>query len=193
MEAEGVGESKTNGAWAWFEKWKKIFRPNQHELTWKGNWLENGYCKDCRYCCGPQDTTTPWPMAILPGQMRPNLEDDFYLLNFNTAYLAEKGCKSDTASGCRLSLAEKPVACGLFPLVLANGKIYLYQNCPAVLFTPPARFYGLALEAAKMLNNYELEDLRHISLDFDPETLADHFIDLHVRIFDENGKMNIME
>lgn len=186
-------EMKARGAWDYLRKWQKKFCHNQHDIEWEGTWLENGYCKDCQFCCGPQDSSTPWPMALLPHQLKPDLQDDFYLLNYNTAYLAEKGCKADTPTGCRLQLAERPVACSLFPIVLANGGLYLYQNCPAALFTPLAVFYELALKAAQMLNNFSLSDLRHISLAFEAETLADHFINLHVRIFDADGKKEILE
>lgn len=184
---------KEKGAWHYLKKWEKVFAGKSPSLEWKDGWLENGYCRDCRYCCGPQDSTEPYPMGLLPEQLGPGLEDRFHLLNFNTAYLAEAGCKSDGPHGCRLPLAQKPVACGLFPLVPANGKIYLYQNCPAVLFNPMARFYHFALLAVKSLERYSLEDLRHICLYFPPETLANRFIDLHVRIFDEAGKKLAME
>lgn len=174
------------GFWHYLELWRALF-PRRRPLRWRGDWLQNGYCRDCRYCCGPQDSNVPFPMALLPGQLRPTLSDDFYLLNADTAYLDARGCKSDTDHGCRLMRAQRPVACGLFPLVPANGSLYLYKTCPAVIFTPLDRLADLGLEAARWLSGFNLADLRHISLELPLRTLADHYISLNITLFDENG------
>lgn len=174
------------GFWHYLELWRERF-PRRRPLHWRGDWLQNGYCRDCRYCCGPQDSNTPFPMALLPSQLHANLEDDFYLLNADTAYLDARGCKADTDHGCRLPHAQRPVACGLFPLVLANGSLYLYKTCPAVIFTPLERLAALGLEAGRWLTGFSLENLRHISLDMGEQTLAERYISLSIGIFDENG------
>lgn len=179
------------GFWHYVDRWREIF-PRKRRLSWRDNRLQNGYCRDCRYCCGPQDSLVPFPMALLPSQIRPDLNKDFYLLDSDTAYIGSQGCKSDTPHGCRLSLAQRPVACGLFPLVLVNGSIYLYKTCPAVLFTPLVRFADLGLEAARFLLGFNLTELRHISLDLPCETLAQNYIDLRISIFDANGKTEIL-
>lgn len=127
-------------------------------------------------------------MPLLPGQVNAHTPEDFYLLDEATPYIGPQGCKSASASGCRLPPEKKPVACGLFPLVLINGKIYLYQNCPAVLFTPLARFLELAEYAAERLAAYSLADLRRLSLSMPCETLAAKYIDLHITVFDNSGK-----
>ena len=152
------------GFWHYLELWRALF-PRRRPLRWRGDWLQNGYCRDCRYCCGPQDSNAPFPMALLPGQLRPNLSDDFY----------------------RLMRAQRPVACGLFPLVPANGGLYLYKTCPAVIFTPLDRLADLGLEAARWLSGFNLADLRHISLELPLRTLADDYISLDITLFDENG------
>ena len=173
--------------WNNLKKWKHLFK-GQRPLHWNKSYLENDWCGDCRLCCGPQGTDEPFPMALLPAQMPPGYREHFYLLNDNTAYLAEKGCRSDSACGCVLERSERPVACGLFPFVLANGRLYLYINCPASLFTPLAWFYETGREIAKMLLNFSLEDLRHLSLSLSPEILSLKYVDLHIDIFNDEAK-----
>ncbi len=168
--------------WKYFNKWQPLFAETR-TLLWRGEWLDNPYCPDCRYCCGPQDSDTPFPMGLLPWQLRPNLADDFYLLNGDTAYLAAKGCKSDGPCGCKLERIKRPVACGLFPLVLANGALYLYKTCPAVLAVPLYRFFELGRDAAIYLHNFSDAELRHIALNLSLETLAANYIDLEIRLF----------
>lgn len=174
------------GFWHYLEFWRALF-PRRRALRWRETWLQNGYCRDCRYCCGPQDSNEPFPMALLPGQIHPHLSDDFYLLNADTAYLDARGCKADTDHGCRLRLTQRPVACGLFPLVLVNGGLYLYKTCPAVIFTPLDRLVDLGLEAARWLTGFSLTDLLHISLDIPAQTLAERYISLNISLFDANG------
>ncbi len=179
------------GFWHYLETWRGLF-PRRRSVRWRGTWLQNGYCRDCRYCCGPQDSSVPFPMALLPSQIRPDLDKDFFLLDGDTAYIGAQGCKSDTARGCRLPLALRPVACGLCPLVLANGGLFLYKTCPAVLFTPLLRFADLGLEAAHFLRRFSLEELRHISLELPCETLSRDYIDLRISLFDAEGSAEIL-
>ncbi|WP_300906847.1 hypothetical protein [uncultured Desulfovibrio sp.] len=170
----------------YFECWRALF-PCRRALRWRGTWLQNEYCRDCQYCCGPQDSNEPFPMALLPAQIHPGLSDNFYMLNADTAYLDARGCKASTDHGCRLELAQRPVSCGLFPLVPANGGLYLYKICPAVLFTPLNELADLGLEAARWLTGFTLMDLRHISLDIPAQTLAERYISLNISLFDLNG------
>lgn len=178
------------GFWDYVQRWREVF-PDERELRWVNGWLENDYCRDCRFCCGPQDSAMPFPMALSPAQAKNNAADRFHLLDCRTACLIQSGCKSSGPHGCRLSLAEKPIACGLFPIVLANGGLYLYQNCPAVVMTPLIRFMDIANEAAQMLAQLTKEELRHISLWPTAEKLAVSYIDLHISIFDARGKKTL--
>lgn len=180
-------QTAENGFWANLIEWRKILSA---PVEWRDGWLQNGYCADCRLCCGPQGKNDPpFPMPLLPGQVNAHTSDDFYLLDETTPYIGPEGCKSASASGCRLAPEKKPVACGLFPLVLINGKIYLYQNCPAVLFTPLLHFLELAEKAAERLAEYPLEDLKRLSIFMPCETLAAKYIDLRITVFDDSGKL----
>lgn len=175
------------GFWHYFGKWRNIFsRPAP--IVARDGWLDNPYCADCRFCCGPQDSPEPFPMALSPAQIAAGAEKDFYMLDDSTACLGAKGCKACGEHGCKLPRARRPLACGIFPIVLANGGLYLYQNCPAVLFTPLEEFYRLGRQVAESLDRLSLEELRHISLDIPIRTLAEKYIDLHIRIFNEDKK-----
>lgn len=164
------------------DKWATLFTGTE-KLRWDNGRLDNDYCQKCRYCCGPQGDDEPFPMALLPKQIDANTRENFYMLNANTAFLGREGCKSLTAGGCGLPQQKRPVACGLFPLVLANGKIYLYKNCPASHYTPLEEMKEYARKAAAMLNNLSLEELRHISLDLSREILDKKYIDLEMDVF----------
>lgn len=159
--------------------WGKLFN-EPRELTWKDNWLVNGYCIDCRYCCGPQDNAEPFPMALLPSQIHPGLSQQFYMLDATTAYLDARGCKALGRQGCSLQKQERPIACGLFPLVLANDNLWLYKFCPAVIFTPLVTWLPLARKAAEWLATMPASDIRRISIALDSTTLADRYINLHL-------------
>lgn len=176
-----------NGFWDYVARWRETFK-EERRLHWERNWIENDYCKDCRFCCGPQDSCVPFPMALMPKQLGPDNRENFHMLDNSTAFLAEEGCLADANTGCRLRLDQKPVACGLFPVVLANGALYLYQNCPAVIFSPIIRFLELGREAAVMLLQLSYDDLLHLSIWLNADTLARSYIDLRIRIFDEHGK-----
>ena len=170
---------------SYVEGWRQAF-PAPRELAWRGNWLVNGYCCDCRYCCGPQDNDTPFPMALLPSQIRPDLAEDFYLLDAQTAYMDGRGCKALGSRGCSLPKEHRPLACGLFPLVLANGGLWLYKICPASVLVPLADWLPLAGKARDWLATLPEEHLRHISISLDAATLTDRYINLHMTLFTEH-------
>jgi Fe-S-cluster containining protein len=161
--------------------WRRRF-PRRRALLWRDSWLQNGYCRDCRYCCGPQDNSEPFPMALLPRQMRPGLGEDFYLLAEDVAYIADRGCKANDGHGCRLVREKRPVACCLFPLVLANGGLYLYKTCPAVIFTPLADLFDAGRSAATWLANFSPAELSHISLNLQAQTLRERYIYLDIAV-----------
>lgn len=180
-----------NGFWRNSEKWRKM---DQGALEWANGWLRNGNCADCKLCCGPQGINDPpFPMPLLASQVSAETPDDFYLLDESTPYIGAQGCKSASPSGCRLSSEKKPIACRLFPLVLIEGKFYLYQNCPAVLFTPLLAFMELAEKAAEWLAEFPLEELRRLSISMPCETLSAKYIDLHIRIFECGEKILLKE
>lgn len=178
--------------WNYLERWKEIFRDGR-PLEWEGSWLDNAWCGECRFCCGPQGTDKPFPMPLLAEQMQPGYREHFYLLNDDTAYLAEKGCLAYSDAGCRLSRKERPVSCGLFPIVLANGRLYLYLSCPATLFVPLVRFYEIGRKAANMLLQFSFAELEHLSIDLPFETLSAKYVDLHLDIFNSKGKCSLLK
>lgn len=183
---------KPGGFWEYVEKWRKEFAHN-YELNWEKYWIENGYCSKCRFCCGPQDSDVPFPMPLLPAQKRAGLEQDFQLLDSMTPYLAAEGCKSCGSKGCALTLSEKPLACGFFPIVLINGSLYLYKNCPAVIYTPLIRFLDLGLKVAEFLIDLDLADLKRLSLWLNCDVLSRFYIDLRIRIFKADTKELALE
>ena len=122
-------------SWHYWQQWRQRF-PLQRDVHFDQGILSNDYCRDCRYCCGPQDCATPFPMKLLPSQQHDHLERDFFLLAPDTACLDDRGCKSCGPEGCLLPRQRRPVACSLFPLVLLDTGLYLYKICPAVFFLP---------------------------------------------------------
>lgn len=167
--------------WHYLGKWRNDCASAQ-TVVWQDGWLDNGYCDKCRYCCGPQGDDAPFPMPLLPKQISMRTPDDFYMLNANTACLGREGCKSETPQGCSLPRNLRPVACGLFPLVLAKGRLYLYKTCPAVIYKPLVFFADIALQAAEWLCRFPETDLHHLSLDLPESALAKNFIDLGIDI-----------
>ena len=122
-------------------------------------------------------------MALLPGQLRPGMAEDFYLLNADTAYMDARGCRACTAHGCRLPRPQRPVACGLFPLVLNAGGMYVYKTCPAALFTPLSELADLGRQAARWLQGFPLKDLEHIALHLPATALAERYISLSLPVY----------
>lgn len=176
-----------DGFWDYVNKWTPLYK-TPLTVAWDKTWIKNDYCESCRFCCGKQDSNHPFPMPLLPDQARPDLDEDFHLLDSLTPYLAAAGCRACATNGCRLSKEQKPIACRLFPIVIVNGGLYLYQNCPSVLFTPLIQFLELAKSAAEMLDKLDLSSLRRLSLWLTAEILAANYIDLKIRLFDEHGK-----
>lgn len=191
MKGENM-ETIKNGFWDYANRWSEKYG-SPCSLDWDKYWIRNEYCPDCRYCCGPQDSDYPFPMPLLARQERPGLERDFHLLDSLTPYLGATGCRSCTESGCRLETGQKPLACGFFPIVLVNGSLYLYQNCPSVLFTPLVRFMELAREVAALLIEMDLSELRRLSLWLTVDVLSRSYIDLRIRLFDAHGKKLVFE
>lgn len=167
----------------YINQWRGVFDKTANRVAWKGEWLENSFCALCRRCCGPQDEEEPYPMALLPSQLHSGLEEDFYLLDPETACLDRRGCKSFSPNGCRLPRASRPLACGLFPIVLANGCLYLYAICPAALYVPLMEWTSLAERAGEWLSTLPTADFRRISLNVPAATLADRYIPMHIRLF----------
>lgn len=181
-----------DGFWDYAERWRKVFRENR-PVEWEKYWIENSFCQDCKFCCGPQDSDVPFPMPLLVKQHREKLEEDFHLLDSLTPYLAAAGCKSCGDKGCRLKLDEKPLACGFFPIVLANGRLYLYKNCPAIIFSPLMRFMELGRKVADYLLNFDISELKRLSLWLNCDTLSRSYIDLRIGLFHEGKKELILD
>lgn len=169
------------------EEWQKIF-PERRSLDWKNGRLENGYCKDCRLCCGPQGDDKPFPMALLDEQLAPDAAKHFYLLEPRVAYLGREGCKSLGKNGCLLPLKKRPPACGLFPIVLIDGRLYLYKRCPAAMLADAEEFAALASHAEKYLKSLGEHSARAISISVDPSELKEKYADLGIEIFSRGEK-----
>lgn len=184
-------DMRKDGFWDYAGRWHGLFS-EEKKLQWEGNWLENEFCSSCRFCCGHQDSDVPFPMPLQPAQSGRKAADKFHLLDFHTAYLARAGCKSDSINGCRLKAFEKPIACGLFPVVFANGHLYLYQNCPAVICTPLIRFMEFAKKAAEMLYQLSESELWHLSICLPLDTIARAYIDLRICLIDQQGKKSLI-
>lgn len=172
-------EKQDENFWEHLALWQKIPKVEK-SVQWKYNWLENDWCGDCRYCCGPQGDDAPFPMPLLPSQIGPDNTKDFFMLDRTTPCIGAQGCKSASTSGCKLPPERKPPACSLFPLVLANGRLYLYKMCPAVLNRPLKEFLEIGKQAARYLSNYDRKTLETLSIKLSPEILASKYIDLHL-------------
>lgn len=66
----------SKGFWDYLSHWQKVF-PRRRAVNWREGWLQNGYCRDCRYCCGPQDSNELFPMGLLPSSCAPVLPTTF--------------------------------------------------------------------------------------------------------------------
>lgn len=163
--------------------WRSRF-PEQRPLLWQGSWIQNDYCVDCRYCCGPQAEQEPYPMALLPEQIRQQTPNDFYLKDPHTAVLDGRGCRSCGEQGCRLERQWRPITCGLFPIVPANGGLFLYKTCPAALFYPLAYWMDLGQKVARFMQSLGQQNCRHLSLQIETHKLAVSHICLNIWIFE---------
>lgn len=168
-------------------EWRARFAAGRRAFRWVEDRLDNGYCAECRHCCGPQpEGDAPYPMPLLPSQRRPDLADDFYLLSPSVACLDQRGCKALTPTGCRLERRRRPPACNLFPLIINEGALYFYQICPAVLFADLDTLLRIGEDAARDLPRlYTPDELRAISTPLTPESLIHKCISLDIRIYEQ--------
>lgn len=165
-------------------RWRALFAGTVRPFRWTEGSLDNGYCAECRHCCGPQpDGDAPYPMPLLPSQLRPDLADDFHLLSPSVACLDQRGCKALGDAGCRLDRRRRPPSCNLFPLILHKGELYFYQICPAVLFSTLDALLDIGETAARDLQRlYTPDELQAISAPLAPETLVHKCISLDLRL-----------
>ena len=152
-------------------------------VRFEKHFLDNGFCGECRLCCGPQPGDEPYPMALLDSQLSTKTRETFYLLDAKTACLDERGCKALGATGCTLKREERPPACGLFPLVLMDGSLYLYRICPASLFIPMVTWLDLGQKALNWLASLPLTDQRRIAIHLPEHLLLERYSPLYLRLF----------
>ncbi|MCR5813067.1 MAG: hypothetical protein K6G15_01050 [Desulfovibrio sp.] len=152
-------------------------------VRFEDTYLDNGFCVDCRLCCGPQPGDDPYPMALLDSQLGPKNAEDFYLLDAHTACLDERGCKALGTSGCTLPRHRRPVACGLFPLVLQDGALYLYRICPASLLIPMVNWLALGQKALAYLAKLPLKDQKRLSIHLPESVLLERYSPLYLNLF----------
>ena len=167
------------------EEWLEVSWKDP-SVSWQETWLENGFCQDCRFCCGPQPGDSPYPMPLLPEQLAARVDDRLYMLDSTTAVLDERGCKALGAHGCQLSRSERPLSCGLFPLVLCRGRLYLYTVCPASFFLPLKEWFLLARKAAAFLLRLGQEDQRRLSITLSDAFLRERCVALSVTLFSDD-------
>lgn len=159
------------------EKWTALF-PDKHSMGFAGGVVSNPYCPQCRFCCGPQEETEPFPMALLDSQISARTKDDYYLLDEHTAALDQRGCRALGPCGCRLDNALRPFACNIFPYVLVNGRLYLYRVCPASLFAGEDELLELGRKVHAWLASLSAADVERISITRSDQDLADKYLDL---------------
>ncbi len=161
------------------ERWARLF-PQRQNMRFDNNVVQNPYCPQCRFCCGPQEEATPFPMALLDSQVSPRTPEDFYLLDRHTACLDQRGCKALGPCGCRLDNTLRPIACNLFPYVLVNGRLYLYRVCPASMFMDKDDLLALGKAVHAYLASLPERDRARISIERAKEDLAEKYLDLHL-------------
>ena len=160
-------------------EWRARLAGKQYVFRWTEGRLDNGYCAECRHCCGPQpEGDAPYPMPLLPSQLRPDLTDDFYLLSPSVACLDQRGCKALGPAGCRLERMLRPVACALFPFVLVNLRLYLYLICPASMFVDKAALLDMGGRVHVFLSSMDPADRARISISRRPEDLQARYLDM---------------
>ncbi len=158
-------------------RWAAIF-PSPRDFRFEGGRVLNAYCPDCRLCCGPQEEKEPFPMALLDRQVSERTPNDFHLLDPRTACLDGRGCKSLGPSGCRLETELRPLACGIFPYVLAELRLYLYLPCPASLLLERERLRLVGDQVFAWLSALPRAELERISISRRPEDLRERYLDL---------------
>ena len=166
--------------------WQK-FKWTNPVIKWQGEWLENGFCYECRLCCGPQPGDKPFPMALLPEQIYPGIEETFYMYDETHASLDQRGCKALGAQGCSVSRDRRPPVCGLFPIVLTAGRLYLYTVCPAAILLPLSLWFSIGQKAKVWLQQLPLSGCKHLDIDVPIKVLVDRYIDLHLPVWDKYG------
>ena len=152
------------------------------QVIWRNGWLDNGFCFECRLCCGPQPGDEPFPMALLPTQINKDIDSVFYMYDSTHACLDARGCKALGKSGCTLQREQRPPACGLFPLVLTPRGLYLYTVCPASLFIALHEWLKFARNARTWLMQFPPEIRSHIAIYLQGSILQERYIDLHVPV-----------
>ncbi len=166
---------------AYRTRWARLF-PEQRHVDFDDCVVTNDYCLDCRFCCGPQKESEPFPMALLDRQISDRTADDFYLLDDHTACLDQRGCKALGPAGCRLDRSLRPVACALFPFVLVNRRLYLYRVCPASMFVDAAALADMGRRIHAWLATLDPADIERISISRRPEDLAAKYLDLNLPV-----------
>ncbi len=162
--------------------WKRQF-PQRRNVEVKEGILFNDYCPDCLLCCGPQPAGDEvFPMKLLDRQICGREEDCFYMQDRHTAILDHRGCKALGEKGCRLERTARPMACNIFPFVVINRRLYLYNPCPLSVLLPQSEVYSLAEEVRHWLSVYSESDIRRISLYRDPRTLMEKYADLNMPV-----------
>ncbi|MBQ7607150.1 MAG: hypothetical protein IJU76_04185 [Desulfovibrionaceae bacterium] len=167
---------------AYYNAWRTIAWSNPH-LSYTGDGhIDNGFCQDCKRCCAPQIGDPPYPMPLLASQCAAGAADALYMMDKETAVLDERGCKALGENGCTLERALRPKSCGLFPIVLMEGWLFLYTLCPASLLVPFMTWFGLAQSVAQWLAALSADDLARLSLAI-PDDAINRFTPFHLRIF----------
>ncbi len=121
-------------------------------------------------------------MPLLPSQCAAGADQVLYMMDAETAVLDERGCKALGKDGCSIAHALRPVACGLFPIVLMEGWLYLYTLCPASLLVPFMTWFSMAESVAGWLKALPADDCARLSL-IVPQDAINRFIPFHLQIF----------
>lgn len=154
-------------------------------ICWQGDgFVANGFCRECRRCCGPQKGDPPYPMPLMPWQLDGKEAERFYMLDATTSCLDERGCKALGEGGCTLPRSLRPIACGLFPIVCMEGALFLYRLCPASLCLPFGEWQSMGEKAALWLRQtFSVDNLHRLSLP-KPSCNHDRYIPLFLSVFE---------
>ena len=99
------------------------------------------------------------------------------------ASLDERGCKSLGPEGCLLQVEDRPPACGLFPLALNAGRLYLYTVCPASLFIALKTWIEIAKQAKQWLLTFPKAVCEHLALNLPLNVLSEKYLDMHLEVY----------